>query len=96
MHALVCALNLVMKRLLAPAAAAHDMPACARVLLRIMSQVASSICVATSTLPHPLQPPCDMGSRAKDQPQDYSSGDRRAQGRGAPRSLVASLAVLQV
>ena len=36
-----------------------------------------------------------MGSRARDQPQDFSVGDRRAQGRGAPRNLIGPLAALQ-
>jgi hypothetical protein len=43
-----------------------------------------------------MQPPCDMGSKGKAQPQDYSVGDGRSQGRGAPRHLVGPLAVLQV
>jgi hypothetical protein len=37
-----------------------------------------------------------MGSKAQNQPQDYSIGDGRSQGRGAPRRLIGPLAVLQV
>lgn len=129
MHALLCTLHILLKRLDAlPAAAAaasaqamsahvQDKSATALTLLNILSQVLTPLCLSPPPSPfspplifhiplllvlsplHELtapKPPCDMGCRGKAQPQDYSTGDRRSQGRGERRSLSAALAALQV
>jgi hypothetical protein len=115
-HALVCTVHIVLKRLHAPSDAPHqaaadvqrdacvqDKSRLARALLDVLSQVAAAAAAAAASAAavllialHALthrQPPCDLGSKGKPQPHDFSIG---GPGRALPRRLIGPLATLQV
>ena len=118
MHALVCTVHIVLKRLHSPSDAPHqaaadlqrdacvqDKSRSARALLEVLSQVADAAAAAAAAataclliLLHALthwQPPCDLGSKGKSQPHDFSIGGP-AHARELPRHLIGPLAALQV